>query len=66
MKLTKLFPEYVAFPATIIFNKITQSKVYPAQWKVEHQIPIPKVYPPETEDDLRNISKTQFLSKVYE
>ena len=42
MKLTKLFPEYVAFPATIIFNKIIQSKVYPAQWKVEHQIPIPK------------------------
>ena len=66
MKLTKLFPEYVAFPATIIFNKITQSKVYPAQWKVEHQIPIPKGYPPETEDELRNISKTQFLSKVYE
>ena len=65
-KLTKLFPEYLAFPSSTVFNKITQSKVYPPQWKVENQIPIPKVYPPESEDDLRNISKTQFLSKVYE
>ena len=65
-KLTKLFPEFLAYPAQVIYNKITQSKVYPAQWKVENQIPISKVYPPESEDDLRNISKTEFLSKVYE
>ena len=65
-KLTKLFPEHLTIPATLIFNKITQSKLYPSQWKVENQIPIPKVYPPESENDLRNIAKTQFLSKVYE
>ena len=65
-KLTKLFPEYLAPPATLIFNKITESKSYPSQWKIENQIPIPKVHPPESEDDLRNIAKTQFLSKVYE
>ena len=65
-KLTKLFPEHLAHPATIIFNNITKSRTYPTQWKIENQIPIPKVHPPESEDDLRNIAKTQFLSKVYE
>ena len=40
--------------------------LFPKQWKTEYQIAIPKSYPPETEDDLRNIAKTQFLSKVYE
>ena len=45
---------------------ITTSSLYPEQWKTEFQIPIPKVYPPESEDDLRNIAKTPFLSKVYE
>ena len=40
--------------------------LFPKQWKTEYQVAIPKSYPPETEDDLRNIAKTQFLSKVYE
>ena len=56
----------IAVPAHIIFNKILESSEYPARWKVEHQIPIPKSYPPETENDLRNIAKTSFLSKVFE
>ena len=65
-KLTKSFPEHLALPATLIFNEITSSKIFPPQWKIENQIPIPKFHPPESEDDLRNISKTPFLSKVYE
>ena len=64
-KLTKSFPEHLALPASVIFNSITHSRLYPSQWKVENQIPIPKVHPPESEDDLRNISKTPFLNKVY-
>ena len=50
---------------TIIFNKLTASAEYPALWKIEEQVALPKVYPPENEDELRNISKTPFLSKVY-
>ena len=50
----------------VIFNKITSSSIYPDKWKTEYQIPVPKLYPPETADDLRNIAKTPFLSKVYE
>ena len=56
----------LAFPVSEIFNKITTSSQYPTQWKIEHQIPIPKTFPPESEDDLRNIAKTAFFSKVYE
>ena len=39
---------------------------YPIKWKVKHQIAIPKKFPTESEDDLRNIAKTPFLSKVFE
>ena len=33
---------------------------------IEHQTAIPKVYPPECEDQLRNISGTPLFSKIYE
>ena len=65
-KLVKQFPDLLAEPVTIIFNQITFSAVYPEQWKIEHQIPIPKGDCPENEDQLRNIAKTAFFSKVYE
>ena len=65
-KLVKTFADVLAGPVTNIFNHISLTAVYPKQWKVEHQIPIPKVTPPSSEDDLRNISKTPFFSKVYE
>ena len=49
-----------------IYNQITQSGSYPRQWVVEYQLAIPKVNPPLTEDDLRNIAGTAYLSKQYE
>ena len=65
-KLVKHCVDVLAPPVTMIFNKITQSAIFPPQWKIEHQIALPKVFPPECEDDLRNIAKTPFFSKVYE
>ena len=56
----------LAVPVKNIFNKMTVLAEFPPQWKIEHQLAIPKSYPPENEDDLRNIAKTPFLSKVYE
>ena len=53
-KLVKAFPQLLSEPVTIIFNKITSSATYPHQWKLEHQIPIPKTEMPESEDQLRN------------
>ena len=34
-KLVKCFADKLAFPITTIFNNITESAVYPSQWKVE-------------------------------
>ena len=65
-KLVKVFANILAGPVTKIYNCISLTSVFPQQWKVEHQIPIPKVTPPTSEDELRNISKTPFFSKVYE
>ena len=65
-KIIQHFAPQIAVPAVMIFNTITNTAVYPDQWKVEYQLPVPKCYPPQSEDDLRNISKTQFLSKLYE
>ena len=65
-KIVQHFAAQLARPTAVIFNTITATAVYPNQWKTEHQLPVPKVYPPQSEDDLRNISKTTFMSKVYE
>ena len=65
-KVIQQFAAMLAVPVRVIYDNITSSSVYPQQWKTEHQIPVPKVYPPLSEDDLRNIAKTPFLSKAYE
>ena len=57
-----------ARPAKIIYNRIIQSCKWPEQWKVEQAIVLSKCKnkPPNDEEDLRTISKTQWLSKVLE
>ena len=66
VKLIKEFLPELSKPITQIYNKITQTAQYPRQWVVEYQLAIPKVSPPLTEDDLRNIASTAYLSKQYE
>ena len=63
VKLIKEFTPELSKPVAQIFNKITHSGSYPRQWVVEYQFAIPKVYPPLTEDDTRNIASTSYLSK---
>ena len=65
-KIVQKCTDAISLPITMIYNQITKSAVYPPQWKVEHQLAIPKTTPPVSEDDLRNIAKTNFFSKVYE
>ena len=65
-ELVKEFSCELSYPVTVIFNSILRSLEYPRQWVVEYQTPIPKVHPPESENDLRNIAKTSFCSKVFE
>ena len=57
-KVVQHCPAQLAVPSSAIFNSITSSAVYPEQWKIEHQLPVPNVYPPLSEDDLHNIAKT--------
>ena len=65
-KIIQHFPAELSVQTSIIFNNIITTLAYPDQWKIEYQIPVPKVHPPKSEDDLRNIAKTPFLSKVFE
>ena len=66
--LIKEYPYQYAQPASIIFNKIIQSATWPRQWVKETVITISKlkVGQPKNEDDLRTISKTAWLSKLFE
>ena len=66
VKLVKEFLPEFSMPITKIYNKITQTAQYPRQWVVEYQLAIPKVNPPLTESDTRNIASTAYFSKVYE
>jgi len=65
-KILKEFTHELALPFSIIFNAILRTFQYPRQWVREYQVPIPKVTQPNNEDDLRNIAKTSFASKVFE
>ena len=68
MPVIKQFTFEYAKPAAGIFNRIIQSSQWPDQWKTEQTIVISKCKSkqPEIEDDLRTISKTQWLSKLLE
>ena len=65
-KIIQEFSCELSAPVTVIYNSILRNLEYPRQWVVEQQIALPKVSPPSCEDDLRNISKTAFLSKAFE
>ena len=56
----------LSFPLAEIYNGITAEAIWPEDWKVEFVTPIPKTSHPATVNDLRNISCTLFISKVYE
>ena len=63
-KIVQRCVDELAYPVSMIFQKITSTAEYPKKWKIEHQIAIPKCTPPSDLSDLRNIAKTSFFSKV--
>ena len=65
-QITKDFSDELSIPLSRILNNIFQSAVWPEQWRKEYVTPIGKVPQPETEDELRPISLTNFFSKVTE
>ena len=58
--------DWLAIPLAMIYNDITRTACWPDRWKTEFVTPIPKTAHPETANDLRNISCTLLISKVYE
>ena len=52
----------LAVPLTRIFNAISSSGNWPAEWKTEYVTPIPKRAHPQSANDLRNISCTMLTS----
>ena len=65
-KLVNRCSPYLAWPLSFIYNQITRSYLWPIHWKREHVTIIPKKNAPEDFPDMRNISCTLFISKVYE
>ena len=63
--LTK-YAEDLSVPLTIIYNKVLKTADWPAQWKNEHITVIPKKKKPQGLNECRNISCTNFWSKVLE
>ena len=65
-KLLNSVANYIAVPITSIFNELLETDVWPACWKVEYVTLIPKKSLPSAFSELRNISCTAFVSKVFE
>ena len=65
-KLVQEFGPELACPAGIIFRNIAKTGHWPKPWRVEYGTPLKKVSNPETEDQLRIISLTSYISKVFE
>ena len=56
----------ISLPVADIYNSVLKDFVWPAVWKREFVTTIPKKNIPEGLSDLRNISCTLFVSKVFE
>ena len=56
----------MATPACTIFCNIIQTGHWPKPWRVEYGTPLQKLKNPISEDDVRIISLTSYLSKVFE
>ena len=65
-RLLKEHHHLLAEPATKIYNAIFRTVSWPSRWKVETTVVIPKTTSPSSLAETRNISCTNFLSKVLE
>ena len=65
-KLIKEFAAYLADPFTDIINTSLRRGEYPQIYKYEIYTPVPKVFPPEKVEQMRNISGLLTFDKVME
>ena len=64
--IAELSVKNVLSPVKHIYNSSTLAGIWPKLWKHEFITPVHKVFPPVNTDDLRKISGTKNLSKIYE
>ena len=64
--LCQEFAAELADPLCHIFSESLSKQEYPTIWKHEYVSPVPKEFPPESENKLRKISGTFFFSKLFE
>ena len=65
-KIVQEFGPELATPVGKIFRNIVKTGHWPKPWRVEYGTPLKKVPHPVTEDQVRIISLTSYLSKVME
>ena len=65
-KLLSRLASTISAPVADIYNSVALYVDWPSQWKLEYQTIIPKCPSPEGMGQLRNLSCTNFLSKVLE
>ena len=66
LRLVREFAVELSVPLSIIFNSCLQSGMFPEYWKIGNIIPIPKVNPCNSLDQLRPISVTPVFARVFE
>ena len=63
----KNYAHLLAAPVTAIFNSSLREGKLPDLWETGTVIPVPKKHPPGSiESDIRSISLTPILAKVFE
>ena len=65
-KVIKEYSSYLSYPLENIYNRSVIHGEYADIWKLEIVSPVPKVYPPASEEELRKISCTLNFSKIFE
>ena len=63
--LDEFLPEFVT-PITVILKEAVRTHEWQSTWKKEYHIPIKKVPVPKSEDDMRGIGLTNWVSKQLE
>ena len=66
IKVIKMFAYELSLPLSDVYKRSCKFGEYPDIWKMETVTPAPKVYPPQTANDLRKISGTLNFSKIFE
>ena len=65
-KLIKLFASEISVPLSEIINSSVRMGSWSKSWKAETVTPVPKVFPPKSVNDLRNISGLKTFNKIAE